>query len=163
MHAVRNTRLCMKDCLCLYVCPTGATNTETGQIDIVKCIGCGMCAKACPHHALTIVPDTYPVQQPKRKDVVEPLYGVLRNKVEAELVATSLCDSEDPVARTMAVALRESFRRQSEDMVREAGYMLPQSKNVRDMLEHIAATEMDPNFPTEAVLSLLRSLQVQDR
>ena len=33
MRAVRNIRLCTKDCLCLYVCPTGATDTETGQID----------------------------------------------------------------------------------------------------------------------------------
>ena len=24
-YAVRNLRLCTKDCLCLYVCPTGAT------------------------------------------------------------------------------------------------------------------------------------------
>ena len=27
-YAVRNLRLCTKDCLCLYVCPTGATDTE---------------------------------------------------------------------------------------------------------------------------------------
>ena len=40
MHAVRNIRLCTKDCLCLYVCPTGATDTETGQVDASKCIGC---------------------------------------------------------------------------------------------------------------------------
>ena len=26
--AVRNLRLCTKDCLCLYVCPTGATDTR---------------------------------------------------------------------------------------------------------------------------------------
>lgn len=25
--AVRNLRLCTKDCLCLYVCPTRATDT----------------------------------------------------------------------------------------------------------------------------------------
>ena len=33
MKAVRNIRLCTKDCMCLYVCPTGATDTENGQID----------------------------------------------------------------------------------------------------------------------------------
>ena len=27
--AVRNLRLCTKDCLCLYVCPTGASDTVT--------------------------------------------------------------------------------------------------------------------------------------
>ena len=47
-YAVRNLRLCTKDCLCLYVCPTGATDTENSIIDPNKCIGCGVCAEACP-------------------------------------------------------------------------------------------------------------------
>ena len=54
MYAVRNLRLCTKDCLCLYVCPTGATDTENGQVDAKKCIGCGLCVKACPSHALSL-------------------------------------------------------------------------------------------------------------
>ena len=37
LRAVRNLRICSKDCLCLFVCPTGATDTETGQIDFEKC------------------------------------------------------------------------------------------------------------------------------
>ena len=37
-----------KDCLCLYVCPTGATDTENSVIDVNTCIGCGDCADACP-------------------------------------------------------------------------------------------------------------------
>ena len=47
--AVRNLRLCTKDCLCLYVCPTGASDTEDSVIDVTRCIGCGVCAGACPH------------------------------------------------------------------------------------------------------------------
>ena len=47
-YAVRNLRLCTKDCLCLYVCPTGATDTENSIIDPEKCIGCGACADECP-------------------------------------------------------------------------------------------------------------------
>ena len=50
MHAVRNIRLCTKDCLCLYVCPSGATDTENSVIDPEKCIGCGACVEACPWH-----------------------------------------------------------------------------------------------------------------
>ena len=46
-YAVRNLRLCTKDCLCLYVCPTGATDTENSIIDPEKCIGCGACVAAC--------------------------------------------------------------------------------------------------------------------
>ena len=67
MHAVRNIRLCTKDCLCLYVCPTGATDTENGQIDFSKCVrGCRACVDACPSGAISLVPETFPAQQPKR-------------------------------------------------------------------------------------------------
>ena len=41
-----------KDAPCLKVCPTGATyRTEDGQILVnkEKCIGCKMCANACPY------------------------------------------------------------------------------------------------------------------
>lgn len=52
-YAVRNLRLCTKDCLCLYVCPTGATDTENSIIDVEKCIGCGACADARPSTAIS--------------------------------------------------------------------------------------------------------------
>ncbi len=43
------------DPACIKVCPTGAHHkrTEDGLviIDVEKCIGCGMCAKACPYGA----------------------------------------------------------------------------------------------------------------
>lgn len=163
MRAIRNSAICLKDCLCLYICPTGATDTETGQIDANKCTGCGMCARACPAHAITIVPRTYPVQQPKGKKVIEPLYELTRSWAKGELIAASLAKSEDPVERQFATALRESFRRQGEDLLREAGYMLPQSKNVREMLMNMVMNETDPNFPKAAALKLLQVLQEQDR
>ena len=40
-YAVRNIRLCTKDCLCLYVCPTGATDTENSVIDLALNNGLG--------------------------------------------------------------------------------------------------------------------------
>lgn len=67
--AVRNLRLCTKDCLCLYVCPVGATDTENSVIDVDKCIGCGMCAQALSECAISMVPKEYPAQQPKTNQV----------------------------------------------------------------------------------------------
>ena len=68
--AVRNLRLCTKDCLCLYVCPVGATDTENSIIDVTKCTGCGICAEACPSKAISMVPLSYPLQQKKAEKVV---------------------------------------------------------------------------------------------
>ena len=56
-YAVRNIRFCEKDCLCLYVCPTGASDTENSVIDVEKCIGCGACARACPRRIIRMTKD----------------------------------------------------------------------------------------------------------
>ena len=69
--AVRNLRLCTKDCLCLYVCPVGATDTENSVIDTEKCLGCGMCAAACPSAAISMVPVEYPPPQKKAGRVLD--------------------------------------------------------------------------------------------
>ena len=73
-HAVRNISLCTKDCLCLYVCPVGATDTETGQIDWDKCTGSGICAKACPSGAISMIPDKIPPQQEKNLQITDDLF-----------------------------------------------------------------------------------------
>ena len=87
-YAVRNLRLCTKDCLCLYVCPTGATDTENSIIDANKCIGCGKCAEACPSSAISMMPKTLPPQQPKEEAVVEALRVLIQSKAAAEGIAS---------------------------------------------------------------------------
>ncbi len=164
MHAVRTIRLCTKDCLCLYVCPTGATDTEDGQVDWKKCIGCGMCVKSCPNHALSLVPELYPVQQHHSPAVCDSMFAWAKNKVESEAQARALAaKAEDPVEKQFMKALEMSFRRQTEDIYRECGYMLPQSANTRRMLNMMLEKEQDPAFPREAAEKLLAELQVQQK
>lgn len=88
--AVRNLRLCTKDCLCLYVCPTGATDTENSIIDVSRCVGCGDCAAACPSGAISMVPAVYPEQQEKKEEVCFALNALIEAKAEEEMTAASL-------------------------------------------------------------------------
>ena len=152
-YAVRNLRLCTKDCLCLYVCPTGATDTENSIIDPEKCIGCGACAEACPSAAISMVPKEFPVQQPKEDKVVEALRGLIGSKAKAESIAAQLPDA-------LSAAVAKSSRLMAEDLCREAGFMLPQSGNTKAFLESIKTI---PGVPTEAVEDLLHTLKFNEK
>lgn len=151
--AVRNLRLCTKDCLCLYVCPTGATDTENSVIDTAKCIGCGACADACPSGAISMVPYEYPPQQKKEDGVKEALRLLVKDKNEAELIASKL-------PGVLAVAVERSSRLMAEDLEREAGYMIPQSLNAKKFLESVKSY---PGVPVEAVDGLLGSIKFNEK
>jgi rubrerythrin/NAD-dependent dihydropyrimidine dehydrogenase PreA subunit len=161
MHAVRNIRLCTKDCLCLYVCPTGATDTETGQIDAEKCIsGCRACVDACPSRAISLVPDDYPPQQKKTNAVQAALRNFSASKSKQEQIASEIAGkTDDPIIRQLAQALSTSNRLMTEDLLREAGYMLPQSKNVIAFLESLLESPQPDDFPKEAVEKLIKKLK----
>ena len=148
--AVRNVRKCEKDCLCLYVCPTGASDTENSVIDAEKCIGCGACADACPAGAISMVPKEYPPQQEKKEAVIAALRGLVSSKSEQEQLAALLPGK-------LAKALERSNRIMAEDLLREAGYMLPQSGNVKQFLQELLSREGD-GFPAEAMKTLLAKL-----
>ena len=150
--AVRNLRLCTKDCLCLYVCPTGASDTENSIIDRNKCIGCGACAEACPSKAIALVPEDFPVQQPKSDDVVQGLRGLLQSKVEAELAASK-------IDNRLSIAIEKSSRLMADDLCREAGFMLPQSNNSKKFLEDIRDI---PGIPVNAVDTLLSKINFNE-
>ena len=152
-YAVRNLRLCTKDCLCLYVCPTGATDTENSIIDVKKCVGCGACADACPSGAISMVPKVYPTQQRKKPEVVEALRALVASKARAELIAAELDD-------VLAVAIEKSSRLMAEDLTREAGYMIPESLNAKRFLEKIKDY---PGIPEEAVKYLLENIEFNEK
>lgn len=149
-YAVRNLRLCTKDCLCLYVCPTGATDTENSIIDVTKCIGCEDCADACPSRAISMVPAEYPSQQPKTDEVVGALNVLLHSKSEQENIAAGLSGK-------LAIAIEKSNHIMAEDIIREAGYMLPQSENAMAFLQSLLDKKQPEGFPKEAVEELINA------
>ena len=156
LRAVRNLRICSKDCLCLFVCPTGATDTETGQIDFEKCIGCGACSKACPSGAISMVPYKYPKQQEKDELVIEKLKKVINSKVDQEQIAHYIYEnSNDEKEKLLAKILMKSNRLIVEDLYREAGYMLPQSKNTKEFLEELLEKDNTNKEDIKKLLELL--------
>ena len=157
-HAVRNLRLCTKDCLCLYVCPVGATDTENSVIDVEKCIGCGVCAAACPSGAISMIPEELPAQQPKETPVLAVLREMAESKATGEKSALWIAEEteKDGLFRLMT-AVAKSERLIAEDLMREAGYMLPQSANTQELLEELIS---DPpsGFPTKTAKKILEAI-----
>lgn len=134
MFASRNISLCTKDCLCLFVCPTGATNTETGQIDKDACIsGCRACVDVCPSHAISLVPHEYPTHKEKAPQIIETMRVLLDKKSDQEMLSRSLllgAAVKSPLAQLLK-ALELSSRILGEDCARESGFMMPQSPGVK--------------------------------
>ena len=162
--AVRNLRLCTKDCLCLYVCPVGATDTENSVIDVDKCVGCGVCAADCPSGAISMVPEEYPAQQPKQDAVRAVLNEMAQSKADGEKAALQIAEAteKDGLFRLMTAVAR-SERLIAEDLLREAGFMLPQSANAHTLLKEWIADPPSKDFPVKAAKKLLELIPDNER
>lgn len=161
-HAYRNLDLCTKDCLCLFVCPVGASDTENGQIDFEKCIGCGACRRACPSHAITMVPNKMPPQQKKSQEVINSLFKVANIKIEEiKNLEYLLENTTDDIERHFLKTLIHSNKVMVEDLMREAGYMLPQSNNTNKLLNHLLEKAID-NDNKEVIKKLIEKLEIND-
>ena len=140
-HAYRNIKMCTKDCLCLFVCPTGAANNETGQIDYSKCIGCGVCAEACPSKAITLIPNNMPEIQPKNKSIIDKNFKLANFKIEEIKILKYLLKKATNEEQKILKALIYSNQIIIEDLMRESGYMLPNTKYSKNLLNNIRKNE----------------------
>ncbi|MEG0977460.1 MAG: 4Fe-4S binding protein [Bacilli bacterium] len=158
MYAVRDIKLCNKDCLCLFVCPNGAADTENGVIDKDKCIGCGKCMNACPSHAITLVPRVYPVEQEKDEKILQQMKKLAKSKIEQENIALSLLKNENNKdIKILLEAIAKSNHIMAEDIYREAGFMVPQGKNSIQFLKDLLVDSAS-DFPSDKVNQLLNLL-----
>jgi ferredoxin len=137
MFAVRNLRLCTKDCTCLYVCPTGATATEDGSIDADACIdGCRLCVDACPSHAIYLAYSNYPERTLPPDELVSALAPLLLHKADAWVRLMGLAEGEaDRKTQSFLKALARSFEIQGQDVLRGAGYLIPESKRLKALIQ----------------------------
>jgi hypothetical protein len=77
-----------------------------------------------------MLPHKYPQQQTKSTEVTAALRRLIASKSQQENIALGLNGK-------LARALEKSNRIMTEDIIREAGYMLPQSDNSRKFLQTI--------------------------
>ena len=159
-YAYRDLKICTKDCLCLFVCPTGATDNETGQIDFDKCIGCGNCATACPSRAISMLPRVYPKQKVKDKRVISELFKLADSKIEQIKTLKYLMNkSSNDDEKRLYKALIHSNKVMVEDMMREAGFMLPQSSNTNKLLISLKGKDEEID---KVINKLLDKLEIND-
>ena len=97
-----------------------------------------------------MVPKAYPPQQKKTDITTDALRKLARSKAKAEGLASAL-------PGMLAAALERSNHILLEDLLREAGYMLPQSENARLFLSTALERETHPAFPKAAAESLLHN------
>ena len=89
--AVRNLRLCTKDCLCLYVCPTGASDTENSVIDNRQVRGLRhLRPPPAPAGPSRWCRWSNPPQQKKAGAVLAPAYALANAKARQEQAARQL-------------------------------------------------------------------------
>ncbi len=74
----------------------------------------------------------------------------MRNKSEQENIAAGLHGK-------LAAAIEKSNHIMAEDLIREAGYMLPQSDNTQDFLRSLLDHKQQEGFPREVVKKLIEA------
>ena len=110
-----------------------------------------------------MVPVAYPPQQKKAESVVDAENLLALNKAREEAAARQIAreTSQDGLYR-LATGIARSSRLVAEDILREAGYMLPQSGNAHALLRELMANPPGEDFPMDAARQLLELIPDND-
>ena len=101
-------------------------------------------------------PYKYPKQQEKDNEVIDKLRRVISSKVDQEQIAHYIFEnSNDEEEKLLAKILMKSNRLITEDLYREAGYMLPQSNNTKKFLEELLEKDNTNKEDIKKLLELL--------
>ena len=88
---------------------------------------------------------------------------LIKSKSEQEKLAEKIAaDAESDGLYRLALALAKSSRLAAEDISRESGYMLPQSKNTHDRLKEWLEHPASCDFPREAAQKLLDHIKCNE-
>jgi hypothetical protein len=87
------------------------------------------------------------------------LLSLTESKTLQEKIASNIAKTtQDPILGQLAQALSNSNRIMAEDLLRESGYMLPQSQNTKDLLSSLLNEKQPEDFPEATVKRLLQLL-----
>jgi hypothetical protein len=106
-----------------------------------------------------MIPTAYPPQQLKSEAVIAAQRALGQSKIRQEHLANAVAiSSKSAVTKQFAKAIAKSNRLMAEDILRESGYMLPQSRKVIELLKAMLENAA-PDFPKDTVKLLLNQLQ----
>ena len=101
-----------------------------------------------------------PKQQEKQEEVVKTLFKVANTKIDAiNKLKTMIKSSSDEDEKRLYKALIHANKVIVEDLMREAGYMLPESKNTHELLEELKKTTPQQK---DIIQQLLDKLEVNE-
>lgn len=116
--------------------------------NICLCIKGCFCLYVCLTGAVSRVPKEYPKQLDKKEPVINAFKGLTVQQDRAGRIASKL-----PGGR-LAVVIKKSNQIMAEDLIREAGCMLPKSENSYEFLQDFLTLDQPGGFPESSTKNL---------